>query len=1461
MSQSITLPDRRSASAARLQQGRRKLVKKRYDRSPGMAQSSIALPARFDEVDEEEENAARRADEAVAQSSVYGLFAQARRDGTGFGLAGRGSRQSVDGGRGSMDERRANVDEAEEEETVKVEEKKSESKGHRKRFSETRLQRGLLKPMRERSDSTPQDMTQSQILPPKGELASLPERRASTDEQVDGGDIVLDRKLQAQAKAEMEDSASTIAGRSRASTRTRDAKAVLAEIFHFDEPEEVVAQYPCFYVQTVLLHGDFYITTKHICFYAYLPRKDSIVKSGNISKKGKNDPRYVRRWFVLKGDVLNYYKDAAHPYEPVNGINLRYAITAELTPEKGKGKETPYFTIVTPDRTYYLRADSATSAKEWVKQLQKVIFRSHNDGDSVKISLPISNIVEVESNPIVGNHDTVNLHVIDNNEDFAIDEYLFTFTTHGQAALSILNEVTRDNESRLMMEGSDDEVQPTSHLQTPGIRRSLSIGRSRSPRMLHLQPGNVQEQVRSTLSPIGTSTNSPRASGEYSRKSLDVSRASLDRGRSSFDRGRRSGEHSRTDTVESRRMSKSPLAPTSKSSDSFATTSEKQSGSSSGRGEPGPDMSASQILTGDDAFRAPTMGKPQPKRTLSGSTIERLRRASRDMSRESSVAHSDRVKIHPPSRAQTDQTLSDSHSSVSGGMATRASQIAGEDDAAMRASDATIAPGASRPIATPLHHAATLAGYVRDTGKRMGSYLSSSPGIYYEKVTGAMAGGKRHYSEAEALSPEDRIPDPEDSLADAEDERRFQQHFSLTESERLMATWYCSLHRVLPLYGKVYLGTRYICYRSLLPGTRTKIVIPLRDIFNVEKQKSYRIGYPGMILVIKGHEELFFDFGSVNLRDDCVVSILRGLDLVAKMEQSTILTDEEKLDADAAANENELLSAARRHDYTKTELLPADIEDDGPPILFDDGSASVLSFKPKDPLKITCLTIGSRGDVQPYIALCKGLLEEGHKPRIATHREFQGWVEKHDIEFAPVEGDPAELMKLCVEHGMFTPKFITETNSKFRGWLDELLDSAWKACQGSDVLIESPSAMAGIHIAEALGIPYFRAFTMPWTRTRAYPHAFASLNSKAGGAYNWTSYVVFENVFWHMTAGQMNKWRHETLGLRSTDLKRLQQNKRPFLYNFSPSVVVPPLDFSDWVRVTGYWFLDEANSWTPPSDLLAFINKAKADNAKLVYIGFGSIVVSDSRAMTQHIVDAVLKADVRCILSKGWSDRLDGEDAHTTEVPLPSSIFQISSAPHDWLFKQIDAAVHHGGAGTTGASLRAGIPTVIKPFFGDQFFFATRVEDIGVGLRVKHITPNSLGRALWIATHDDRMRNKARVLGEQIRAEDGVQTAIKAIYRDMEYARSLIRPVKGQKQASQSDVSSTGDATQDSGDEEGEESWTFVESESEADAVGHRGNTVGSPGSWEQHALQRRFGGFAKPALGSVVLGRGKLLG
>lgn len=193
--------------------------------------------------------------------------------------------------------------------------------------------------------------------------------------------------------------------------------------------------------------------------------------------------------------------------------------------------------------------------------------------------------------------------------------------------------------------------------------------------------------------------------------------------------------------------------------------------------------------------------------------------------------------------------------------------------------------------------------------------------------------------------------------------------------------------------------------------------------------------------------------------------------------------------------------------------------------------------------------------------------------------------------------------------------------------------------------------------------------------------------------------------------------------------------------------------------ISGYWFLDDAEvgskKWTPPKELVEFIDNAHQTGKKVVYIGFGSIVVSDPDAMTRCIVEAVKRSGVYAIMSKGWSDRLSvkkGTDISEPEIPLPPEIFNISSIPHDWLFQRIDAACHHGGAGTTGASLRAGIPTIIKPFFGDQYFWSDRVEALGIGSSVRKLTVESLTEALVYATTDEKQIDRAKLVGEQIRA-------------------------------------------------------------------------------------------------------------
>ncbi|KAJ5095611.1 hypothetical protein NUU61_004967 [Penicillium alfredii] len=1214
---------------------------------------------------------------------------------------------------------------------------------HRRTISDNKILRKPSRPSSQNRTDDPSAQSESTLaIPPLRRTRSATPRAAP----------VLSRMVEAQTHFDISaperspsKSQEPIEDRPQSSASALSTR--LMEMFGFETPEKVLVEYACSLLQSMLLQGYMYVTEGHICFYAYLPKKSNIaIKSGYLSKRGRQNPKYTRYWFALKGDVLSYYADSSNLYFPSGHVDLRYGISATLADPKGKG-EAKDFQVTTDQRTYFFRAESATSAKEWVKALQKVIFRTHNEGDSVKVSFPIKNVIDLEESPMVDFAETFKIRVVDSGETFAVDEYFFSFFNSGKDAFDYLKDLVNTtyskNVSKETSDQRDSQVQAKPD-QTDRTRLTVSSGLPFGKREEHLprRPG------------AGVGNGHQGSSDSFEEQGTESSPV----------------VHSMTDTTES----------------------------------------ASQILNRSDVFQSPTI---HTWRRHSSDEGQVSRRRSDDTARSASA------------RLDTSAGPSQLDMAV-GGMDGNAENIcfaSGQSD------QITPDPSKFHSAASlnelvkagsyPLQRAAGFADYLRSRSKQMSSLLATESMGYIEKVSGMWTGGQKHYGEAEGVLAEGQNVDPEDKEGGFNYGDRFRAHFALPSRERLQATYYAYLHRVLPLYGKIYISQRKLCFRSLIPGTRTKMILPLKDMENVEKEKGFRFGYHGLVVIIRGHEELFFEFNTSDSRDDCAVTLHQNLESVKFLVGSGLLAEEEREEVEAAKAEHRMLQEARMdqpEEYDSRPTLNEDSSEIHP--FFDDPRASIINFKPAEPLRIACLTIGSRGDVQPYIALCKGLLAEGHKPKIATHAEFEPWIRKHGIDFAPVEGDPAELMRICVENGMFTFSFLKEASLKFRGWIDELLSSAWTSCQDSDLLIESPSAMAGIHIAEALRIPYFRGFTMPWTRTRAYPHAFAVPEHRMGGAYNYITYVMFDNVFWKAIAGQVNRWRNNELGLKATALDKMQQNKVPFLYNYSPSVVPPPLDYPDWIRITGYWFLSEGSDWTPPAELSDFIERARKDGKKIVYIGFGSIVVSDPSALTRTVIESVRKADVRCILSKGWSDRLGDPASTKSEIPLPPEIYQIQAAPHDWLFSQIDAAAHHGGAGTTGASLRAGVPTIVKPFFGDQFFFGGRVEDLGVGICMKKLNVSVFSRALWEATHSERMIIKARNLGVQIRNEDGVATAIQALYRDLEYAKTLARQ---RSIASSTPFSPTPSAkvSPDEGDEDLDdiEEWTFIGDETDID--------------------------------------------
>jgi UDP:flavonoid glycosyltransferase YjiC (YdhE family) len=276
------------------------------------------------------------------------------------------------------------------------------------------------------------------------------------------------------------------------------------------------------------------------------------------------------------------------------------------------------------------------------------------------------------------------------------------------------------------------------------------------------------------------------------------------------------------------------------------------------------------------------------------------------------------------------------------------------------------------------------------------------------------------------------------------------------------------------------------------------------------------------------------------------------------------------------------------------------------------------------------------------------------------------------------------------------------------------------------------------------------------TPTRAFP-AVGMPALPFGGDYNAFSYKLFENFSWTFLKGSINKWRQEKLGLppypHSGPFAPLRDPRTPTLYGFSPTVLPKPPDWGANVHVTGYWFLPETD-WQPPQPLADFLRAGPPP----VYVGFGSLIDAKPEALVALVLAAVKQAGVRAVLAAGWGG--------LTASQVPAEVFLIDSAPHDWLFPRMAAVVHHGGAGTTGTGLRAGVPNVVVPFRGDQPFWARRVAALGAGpqpIPRGQLTAERLADALKLAVTDPALKARSAALGQAIQAEDGVGNAVRII--------------------------------------------------------------------------------------------------
>ncbi|KAG6941510.1 hypothetical protein JG687_00019601, partial [Phytophthora cactorum] len=441
-------------------------------------------------------------------------------------------------------------------------------------------------------------------------------------------------------------------------------------------------------------------------------------------------------------------------------------------------------------------------------------------------------------------------------------------------------------------------------------------------------------------------------------------------------------------------------------------------------------------------------------------------------------------------------------------------------------------------------------------------------------------------------------------------------------------------------------------------------------------------------------------------------------------------------------------------------------------------------------MQICIMIVGTRGDVQPFLAIAKRLQQDGHRVRLATHKIYRDFITNHGVEFYPLGGDPKELAAYMVKTGgRLIPPLKLETLQKDvprqMQILEDILMSTWPAVSAPDpdgkapgvpgspfraqAIISNPVTYGHIHVAEKLGVPLHIMFPQPWVPTVAFPHPMSNLPYQdKPQKRNYLSYKLVDLLMWETTERIVNTFRSDVLGL-----SRIRKGGRgremlldldiPHSFMWSPSLVPKPFDWGDLYDIVGTVTLKtEDSSYTASPELEAFVG----NDGGPIFVGFGSMVLEDPRATTKMIIEAAKQANVRVLIQSSWTDM-------TGDIEIPDNVFFIGNCPHDWLLPRCSAVVHHGGAGTTAGGLLAGKPTFIVSFFGDQPFWGRAVVKAGVGVDpcpINELTTKKL-RAAFEELQSPFLRNRAQRLQQRMQTEDGAEEAVKTFYRHLPLRR------------------------------------------------------------------------------------------
>ena len=413
-------------------------------------------------------------------------------------------------------------------------------------------------------------------------------------------------------------------------------------------------------------------------------------------------------------------------------------------------------------------------------------------------------------------------------------------------------------------------------------------------------------------------------------------------------------------------------------------------------------------------------------------------------------------------------------------------------------------------------------------------------------------------------------------------------------------------------------------------------------------------------------------------------------------------------------------------------------------------------------MKVLILTFGSRGDVQPYVALGAALRKRGHAVTLATGQGFEAMVEGQGLTPAPLSVDVRALVE-----SPEMKRALRSLSGKIRAWRDSkqlarrLLEETWSiACElRPDVIVYNVKALTAPHIAEALRCIAVPAFQIPaFAPTGDFANPLLPVSS-LGRAVNRLSYRALVWLTVLATSGTTNAWRRERLGLAPDRARNPVAGYHPKaravgrLHGYSRHIVPKPDDWGAEEQVTGYWFLDRGAAWEPPRELARFLEAGPPP----VYVGFGSMPAEDGGGLMQTFLDGFEAFGGRAVLARGWGGFEGGA--------LTDKVHVLDAAPHDWLFPRCSAVIHHGGAGTTHEGLRWGRPSLVCPVFGDQPYWGRRVQELGAGpapLPQKRLTTSALVEALG-ALQRPEVVSRAAEIGAAIRGEPGAEAAASAI--------------------------------------------------------------------------------------------------